>query len=84
MQQTFDKTRCGTTIFINIETFTINFFWLDDIFWNADSFILMRLNGFLSTTDASFDIVTDKRLLSTCVYSLKVTLLAAELSSAWK
>ena len=39
--------------------------------WNADYFILMHLNYLFSATDASFDIVTVKRLLSTIFMAWK-------------
>ena len=64
MQQTFCETKCGTTIFNNIEILRIENFWWDDISWNADPFISMCLSCLLSTSDAGFGIVTDKRLLS--------------------
>ena len=71
MQQTFHITKCGTTIFTNIDILRMQKFWWDDTFWYADPFILMRLNCLISSTDASFDILTDKTLVSTCFIARK-------------
>ena len=59
MKYSFDKAKWGTTIFTNIKILRIYSFWLVDIFKNTDPFILLRLSCLFSTTDASFDTVTE-------------------------